>query len=93
MGMPIVLDLRDERDDNEELAAVVFDWLETVDQRFSTYRPESEISRLNRGEIAVADCHRDVRAVLARCDELREQTGASSTRATPRWSSSIPRGL
>jgi thiamine biosynthesis lipoprotein len=75
MGMPIVLDLRDERDDNEELAALVFDWLETVDRRFSTYRSESEISRLNRGEIAVADCHSDVRAVLARCDELREQTG------------------
>lgn len=75
MGMPIVLDLRDERDDNEELAAVVFDWLETVDRRFSTYRLDSDISRLNRGKLAVAECHADVRAVLVRCDELREQTG------------------
>jgi thiamine biosynthesis lipoprotein len=73
MGMPIVVDLRDEG--TGELAELVFDWLRVVDARFSTYKPESEISRLNRGELALADCHPDVRAVLARCDELREATG------------------
>jgi len=73
MGMPIVIDLRDEG--SEPLAELVFDWLRTVDQRFSTYKPDSEISRLNRGELAVAECHPDVRAILARCDELREATG------------------
>ena len=72
MGMPVVLDLRDEGFDGA--ADEVFAWLRLVDERFSTYKPESEISRLNRGELALADCHPDVRAVLARCDELREQT-------------------
>jgi thiamine biosynthesis lipoprotein len=73
MGMPIVLDLRD--DSPGELAELVFDWLREVDRRFSTYKDDSELSRLNRGELALADCHPDVRVVLARCDELREATG------------------
>jgi FAD:protein FMN transferase len=73
MGMPIVVDLRDEG--SAELAELVFDWLRTVDARFSTYKEGSEISRLNHGELLLADCHADVRVVLARCDELREATG------------------
>lgn len=73
MGMPIVVDLRDEG--GEEAVESVFAWLREVDARFSTYKPESEISRVNSGELRVADCHDDVRAVLARCDELRELTG------------------
>jgi thiamine biosynthesis lipoprotein len=73
MGMPIVVDVRDEVSGStfDEL----FDWFREVDQRFSTYKEDSEISRLNRDELALRDCHPDVRAVLARCDELREATG------------------
>jgi thiamine biosynthesis lipoprotein len=72
MGMPIVVDVRDEAGDDvlEEL----FDWFREVDERFSTYKESSEISRLNRGELHIRDCHPDVRVVLARCDELREDT-------------------
>ena len=43
-------------------------------RRFSTYKDDSEISRLNRGELALADAHPDVRWVLARCEELRAET-------------------
>ena len=53
----------------------LFDWFREVDARFSTYKDDSEISRLNRGELHVRDSHPDVRWVLARCDELREETG------------------
>jgi thiamine biosynthesis lipoprotein len=72
MGMPIVLDLRDP--DGEKLAELVVSWLRVVDERFSTYKQASEISRLNRGELSLRDCHPDLRYVLARCDELREAT-------------------
>ncbi len=51
-----------------------FDWLRWVDATFSTYKPDSEISRLNRGELTLAEVHPDVRAVLERCDELRDET-------------------
>ena len=50
-------------------------WLRDVEERFSTYRADSEISRIDRGELAVADASAGVRRVLARCAVLREQTG------------------
>ena len=40
-------------------------WLHRVDRVFSTYRPDSQISRLDRGELALADCDPDVAEVLA----------------------------
>jgi FAD:protein FMN transferase len=73
MGMPIVVDVRDV-DDGAELEPL-FDWFRLVDCTFSTYRPDSAISRLNRGELALADLPDDVREVLQRCEVLREQTG------------------
>jgi thiamine biosynthesis lipoprotein len=73
MGMPIVVDVRDGC--GEEPLDELFGWFREVDERFSTYKPDSEISRLNRGELHIRDCHSDVRWVLARCDELREETG------------------
>jgi FAD:protein FMN transferase len=53
----------------------VFAWLEWVDATFSTYRAGSEISRLDRGELALADVHPLVREVLERCEALRVETG------------------
>jgi thiamine biosynthesis lipoprotein len=73
MGMPITVDVRDDCPD--AVLDELFDWFREVDERFSTYKETSEISRLNRDELAVRDCHPDVRWVLARCDELREETG------------------
>jgi thiamine biosynthesis lipoprotein len=71
--MPIVVDLRDEPADEQALDQL-FDWLCLVDATFSTYKGDSEISRLNRGELVLADATSDVQEVLARCDELREET-------------------
>jgi thiamine biosynthesis lipoprotein len=72
MGMPIVVDVRDACGD--EALDELFDWFREVDERFSTYKEGSEISRLNCGELHIRDCHPDVRWVLARCDGLREET-------------------
>jgi thiamine biosynthesis lipoprotein len=73
MGMPIVLDARDENVDEGAVDAM-FDWLRWVDAVFSTYKHDSEISRLNRGELAPDDVHPEVAGVLARCEELRGET-------------------
>src|SRR4051812_20905340 len=56
MGMPIGIDVRDEGVDVE----ATFAWLREMDATFSTYRDDSEISRLDRGEIALADCRPEV---------------------------------
>jgi thiamine biosynthesis lipoprotein len=72
MGMPIVVDVRDEVDD--EIVDAVFAWFDEVDRRFSTFKPDSEVSRIAAGTLRVEDAHPDVREVLARCDELRDET-------------------
>ncbi len=73
MGMPVVVDVRDELVEESDVDAV-FDWLHFVDETFSTHKADSEINRLNRGELSLAAAQRDVRAVLHRCDELRSET-------------------
>jgi thiamine biosynthesis lipoprotein len=55
----------------------LMDWLRDVDCRFSTYRDDSEINRIDRGELAPADASSDVRWVLDRCAALREETGGA----------------
>jgi thiamine biosynthesis lipoprotein len=72
MGMPIVVDVRD--DGGETPFVEVFAWFRFVDELFSTYKATSEISRLNRGELALEQAHPDVREVLARCEQLRVDT-------------------
>ncbi len=69
MGMPVAVLGAD-----RATAEPVFAWLREVDARFSTYRRDSEISRLGRGELALRDAHPDVREVLARCEALRVET-------------------
>ena len=57
MGMPVTV--RADRAVDE-----VFAWLREVDARFSPFRADSEVSRIDRGE-------------LARCERLRVATGGS----------------
>jgi FAD:protein FMN transferase len=73
MGMPIIVDVRDDDVTAEDLDAV-FDWFTWVDRTFSTYKPESEISRLNRAALALEDANPAVGWVLDRCEELRVET-------------------
>lgn len=91
MGMPIVLDVRDDAED--DVAERVFDWLRWVDATFSTYKADSEISRLNRGELSLDDTHRDVREVLGRCEELRVATRGYFDVRAPMPGSIDPSGL
>lgn len=60
-------------------AAIDAAWatLHGIDRRFSLYRPDSELSRLGRGEVAEADCSPDVRWVLAACDDIARTSGGA----------------
>jgi thiamine biosynthesis lipoprotein len=72
MGMPIGIDVRDPEGVDLEPA---FDWLLAVDATFSTYREDSDISRLDRGELTLAECRPEVDEVLTRCLALERATG------------------
>jgi thiamine biosynthesis lipoprotein len=70
MGTAISLDVRDPEVGADSLERA-FDYLRDIDRRFSTYKPDSEISRLGRGEITPGDCSLDVREVLELCERAR----------------------
>jgi FAD:protein FMN transferase len=72
MGMPIGIDVLDGDGIDVEQA---FDWLREVDAIFSTYRDDSDISRLERGELTLAECRPEVDEVLTRCRTLERTTG------------------
>lgn len=73
MGIPVGIDVRDAGIDPGALDRA-FDWLRWVDATFSTYRADSQISRLNAGTLALEEAATEVRAVLERCERLRDQT-------------------
>ena len=82
MGMPIEIDVPGGAGNVDAAVAAAFAELRRADAVFSTYRPDSEISRLGRGELTPAECSPEVDEVLTRCAALREQTdGYFSVRA------------
>jgi thiamine biosynthesis lipoprotein len=69
------------------VADEVFGFFHHVDDVFSTWRPETEISRLGRGELQLDDVSAEVREVLQLCDHMRDAShGAFDVRvgADPR---------
>jgi len=80
MGMPISLALRG-RHTCDDLArsawAAVMDQLREADRVFSTYRPDSFISRLGRGEIGVGQCPPEVAEVLALGERAEHESGGA----------------
>lgn len=49
-------------------------WLHRVDDVFSTYRFDSQVSRLGRGELRLVDCDSDVEEVLDLCAHIGRET-------------------
>ena len=76
MGTVVSIELADDRPEPElrALVADVCGWLHEVDARFSTYKPDSEVSRVRRGELTAADFSADLRHVLAACADLWRDT-------------------
>ena len=80
MGMPISLALRGRHAATGEGRAAwadVMAELGEVDRVFSTYRSDSVVSRLDRGELHLGECPPEVREVLALAGRAeRESDGA-----------------
>lgn len=76
MGFPVSLRVDDENV-GEDAADAVFAWLREVDRRFSPFKADSEVSRLDRGELAADSVSEDLAEVLALCEEYRVATGGA----------------
>jgi thiamine biosynthesis lipoprotein len=73
MGMPITAEVIDPgaRDDHLE---DVFAYFAAVDEAFSTYKASSEISRLNRGDLAKDQYSDDLKTILVLSERTKLET-------------------
>jgi thiamine biosynthesis lipoprotein len=77
MGLPVSIHLRGAavRDPGVAHAvAATFAELRTIDALFSTYRTDSEVSRVNSGQLALADAHPMLREIAELCELARDRT-------------------
>lgn len=71
MGMPVTVDVGGAAG---SLVDSVFGYFEQIDRRFSTYRSDSEISAINRGDVPVKDWSGEMTEVLALAERTRSET-------------------
>jgi thiamine biosynthesis lipoprotein len=77
MGMPISVALRGRHTDDDRAArawARAITVLTAADRMFSTYRADSVVSRLNRGDLDLPECPAEVHEVLRLGDLAREES-------------------
>ncbi len=82
MGMPIsveIVGLSVARSALDE----VFAHFTHTDKVFSTYKTDSEVSRINRGELLLEDACDEVRSVYKAAEETYEETGGYFNHRTP----------
>jgi FAD:protein FMN transferase len=73
MGMPVTIEVVDAAVTAQDLESV-FAYFEYVDRKFSTYKPDSEISMLNRQEITLDQSSEDMQAIFALAEQTRLET-------------------
>ena len=71
MGMPITIEIVGAP---ASALSSVFDYFMEVDNRFSTYKQDSEIMRINRGEIAEPAYSREMKEVFALAQQTQKDT-------------------
>lgn len=70
MGMPIHVEVVD--GDEADIEAV-FELFTAVDARYSTYKPDSEVSRYNDG-LPLSECSDEFKHILELCEETKQAT-------------------
>jgi thiamine biosynthesis lipoprotein len=71
MGMPVIVEIVD---GDENTIEKVFDYFRGVDERFSTYKDTSEISRINQGELKPSEYSSEMKEVRKLCDVTQRET-------------------
>jgi thiamine biosynthesis lipoprotein len=72
MGMPIVLDIVN--CDNEQIFLAVFKELQQIDDQFSPYKIDSELSRFKRGELKAPQLSIGMQDIMKACLDWESQT-------------------
>lgn len=73
MGMPISIDIPETKREADFEPA--FDRLAAIDERFSTYKAKSEVSRFRTGRLAEEELSVELQGVIEACRQWAEKTG------------------
>lgn len=73
MGMHITVEIIDKKA-TPEVFEEVFSYFTSVDKQFSTYKNDSEIMRINRGEISVENYSKEVKEIFALAEKTKRET-------------------
>ncbi len=73
MGMPVSVEIPDMSAARESLEEA-FGYFIYVDRTFSTYKKDSEISRINRGEMQASEYSPDMKLIFSLAEETRRLT-------------------
>lgn len=73
MGMPITVEIVDASATEQHLEQV-FAYFHAIDEKFSTYKETSEISRMNRGELALTEASEEMQTIFALSEQTRLET-------------------
>jgi thiamine biosynthesis lipoprotein len=77
MGTVVTFDVRTSAPPVQVDAALAgaTQWLHWVDDTFSTYKPHSEVSRFDRGELPIDECCQELKQIVALCYKFNGATG------------------
>lgn len=73
MGMPITVEVMDEKVTVNDVDDI-FDYFQHIDEKFSTYKETSEVSKINRKEIKPSNYSEEMKAVLDLSEKTRVET-------------------
>jgi FAD:protein FMN transferase len=76
MGTVVSFDVPDWAD---QVLGRAVSWLHWVDATFSPYRDDSDVSRLGRGSVTLAECAPELAEVLAACADVAARSGGYFT--------------
>lgn len=74
MGMPIEIELPAADIDAGKAIEAAFTYLVSIDKRFSTYKEDSEISQINRGELSLAAASAEMQEVFKIAEKTKQET-------------------
>lgn len=73
MDMPITVEILGDGNLVETIKNV-YEYFNYIDEKFSTYKKTSEISKINRGELKGMNWSQDMKTVLKLCEQTKQET-------------------
>lgn len=73
MGMPVTVNVIDKNVTDEDINEV-FSYFHYIDEKFSTYKKNSEISQVNKRQLKEPDFSDEMKEILFLCEETKKET-------------------